>query len=103
MFCFQRSAGNKYLESVTSRFATFEKSPFWFENLQRQFTVTEAKGLKTNHYIMIRLFLNEQSEMAFIEAYNLNVKDWIYACSADVVHNSIRMWYVPIILIYRLG
>ncbi|KAK6642802.1 hypothetical protein RUM43_004304 [Polyplax serrata] len=87
----KRSAGKKYSTSLTSRFSTFERNSDWLENLQRQFTVTEAQGVKKNHYIMIRLFSDIKSEMAFIEAYNINIRDWIFACSADLVQNSVRM------------
>lgn len=41
---------------------------------------------------MIRLFSDPKSEVAFVEAYNVNVRDWIFVCSADVIYNSIRMW-----------
>lgn len=75
-----------------ARFTSFDKGGNWVENLQRQFTVLENKGLRTNHYVMVRLLMDPKNEMAYIETYNLNVRDWIFVCSADVVYNSVRMW-----------
>lgn len=62
------------------------------ENLQRQFTVVEKKGTKVAQFLMLRLLHDPKHEAAIFEAVNLNVKDWVYACVADVIVNDLRVW-----------
>jgi hypothetical protein len=43
---------------------------------------------------MIRLLDNVKHEMLAVEAININDKDWVFVCVADVVHSEVRMWWV---------
>jgi hypothetical protein len=29
-----------------------------------------------------------------VEAVNVDDKDWVFACVADIIHNEVRMWWV---------
>ncbi|KAL0279676.1 UNVERIFIED_CONTAM: hypothetical protein PYX00_001180 [Menopon gallinae] len=87
----KRSAGKRFATNQHSRFVSFDKEAQWNEYTLNQFSVVHVKGVNTNSYIMIRLYNDPDYAVAFIEAYNLNIKDWIFVCSADVIHKSVRI------------
>lgn len=41
---------------------------------------------------MIRLLDNVKHEMLAVEAINIDDRDWVFVCVADVVHGEVRMW-----------
>lgn len=70
----------------------FECNAVWKENIQRQFTFYEPNGIVTETHIMIRLLDNVKHEMLAVEAINIDDRDWVFVCVADVVHGEVRMW-----------
>lgn len=70
----------------------FDHNAVWKENIQRQFTFHEPHGVFTETHIMIRLLDDPKHEMLAVEAINVDDKDWVFACVADITHNEVRMW-----------
>ncbi|KAJ9584662.1 hypothetical protein L9F63_020987, partial [Diploptera punctata] len=87
----QRTAGKRFSLAYHTKEVYFDHNSVWKEYLQRQFTFHEPYGVHTETYIMIRLLDDPKHEMLSVEAINVKDKDWVFACVADVVHNSVRM------------
>lgn len=54
----------------------------WVESISKQYTVDLKKGLKQPHWYMVGLTTQHTYEMLTVLAINLEVTDWIFACSA---------------------
>lgn len=73
-------------------FVSFDKEAHWNEYILQKFSIVHNKGTNSNSYIMIRLYNDPDYAMALIETFNLNIKDWIFVCSANLIYKSVRIW-----------
>lgn len=64
----------------------------WREDLRRQYTVTFPRGTNHNQWHMIRILNDPKHQALFLQAINLRVVDWIYACTASSVRGQMRYW-----------
>jgi hypothetical protein len=93
MFCsLQRTAGKRFYASFHPHAVYFDYKAVWKEGIQRQFTFHELNGIVTETHFMIRLHDDVKHEMLAVEAINVDDRDWVFACVADMVHNAVRMW-----------
>ena len=93
IFCsLQRTAGKRFATSFHPHTVYFDYNAVWKENIQRQFTFREPNGIVTETHVMIRLLDDVKHEMLAVEAINVNDKNWVFACVADVVRSEVRMW-----------
>lgn len=62
----------------------------WKEDLRRQYSVSLPKGSQGNQWHLIRIINDPKHTALFVEALNLPLTDWIFACAADSIKGQSR-------------
>lgn len=66
----------------------------WIEYLPRQYTVELTNGVRQPQWYMVRVTNLPMHEILSVMAVNLELTNWIYACSANEIKGQSRVWYV---------
>lgn len=64
----------------------------WIEKLPRQYTVRLLEGTREQQWHMIPYRDLPKHDHLSIVAINLELADWIFACSASYVRGHSRIW-----------
>ncbi|XP_071536619.1 GPI inositol-deacylase isoform X2 [Panulirus ornatus] len=87
----KRITGKRYRKAVYPGTVEFDKDAEWSELIKRQYTHT-AKITKRKTYLMIPLNPGHHLyHKATIVAKNLDSKNWIMACKANVMHKGMQI------------
>ncbi|KAI4456726.1 negative regulator of vesicle formation-related [Holotrichia oblita] len=63
----------------------------WIEHLPRQYSVELIEGTKRPHWYMIRRVNQPMHEVLSIMALNLELSNWIFACTATIIKDQSRV------------
>uniref|UniRef100_A0A1Y1N8T0 GPI inositol-deacylase n=1 Tax=Photinus pyralis TaxID=7054 RepID=A0A1Y1N8T0_PHOPY len=63
----------------------------WIENLQKQYTISLAHGVQQMQYHMLRILGDTDYRYLTIVALNVDVVEWVFACSATQLQEQRRI------------
>lgn len=64
----------------------------WIENIYRQYSIEQTKGVREPQWYMIRYVESPQHEMVTVLALNMEAEEWVFACPAIFVRGQSRIW-----------
>lgn len=63
----------------------------WIENLQKQYTISSPHGVQQMQYHMLRILGDADYQYLTIVALNVDVVEWVFACSATKLQGQRRI------------
>lgn len=74
----------------------FDKEGTWMDPLKRQFVYKRTLNKKwqqplTDIHLMIKTLDDPKHDQVTIDAVDLNIDDWVFACKATIIHKGTRM------------
>lgn len=86
----QRSFGNKFKELEEEKTTTFDQDGDWKDLLKRQFVFGPVNVTK-NTYLMVKTLDDPKHKFLTVDAVNMDLDDWVFACKATKVHKNVVM------------
>jgi glycosylphosphatidylinositol deacylase len=84
----QRTAGKRFKTDLHPAKQVFDKDGDWKDILKRQFTFIHEDQLAKNTYLMIKTLDDPKHQMLTVDAVNMDLDNWVFACKASMVHQS---------------
>lgn len=63
----------------------------WIENLSKQYTIENLRGLRESHWYMVKITPLPGHDILNILALNLDIVNWVYACNANFQRGPARV------------
>ncbi|XP_066139932.1 GPI inositol-deacylase [Euwallacea fornicatus] len=79
------------LTGATEKLIKIDYKGDWIENIQRHYTIDLKEGLKQPQWYMVGLTLQAPYQKLSVLAINLEVTDWVFACSAAYPNKASRV------------
>ena len=85
----QRTAGKRYKSNLHPSEQLFDKNGEWITVNKRQFNyVQESSKLGVNTYMIIKTLNDPKHQMLTVDAINMDLDNWIFACKATTETNE---------------